>query len=431
MENKQPTLRKKKVLYFVPEFPRLTETFIEREITKLLELDQMDIRILSLSPASGTMSELARRAVVYQRLTARIAISAFVKYLLFSPRRIIELFKLISGSDKEPLFLNLRAQNAHEDHSSIVGRFHKARIFYMLKGVAYAKIFSEYKPDHIHVHFLSSFSTIAMVAAHVLHIPFSISAHAKDAIVDNSLIATKAQYAKFIAICNKRTWQTVVDQIPLELKPKVKLIYHGIDHEKIFAGDSRLVKPQRPVIFMGGTRLVEKKGIKYVIEASKILKSRGVDHQVEIVGPGPLYKELQDQIHELGLSDNVFIHGEGKGTPFDQVVDYYKIADIFVFPSIETNEGDMDGVPTVVIEAALAKIPIIATSAGSITDLVEHNVTGIVIPQKDSHALADQIENLLHNHVVRESLVKHAFKKASEMFHLDTNVKQLQELLLS
>ena len=431
MENKHLTAHKKRVLYFVPEFPRLTETFIEREITKLLELDQLDIKVLSLSPASGSMSELAKRAVVYRRLDIATVASAFIDYLLLQPHKFFELLKLISGKDREPLLLNLRVQGRMEDHTSMLGRFHKARFFYLLKGTAYAKIFSEFRPDHIHVHFLSNFSTIAMIAAQVLNIPFSVSAHAKDALVDSSLVSTKAQYAKFITICNKRTWQTVIEQIPAALTSKVKLIYHGIDHEKIFAGNSRLPKPSRPVIFMGGTRLVEKKGIRYVIEAAKILKDRGVDHQVEIVGPGPLYQELQAQIQALELTSNVFIHGEGKGTPFDQVVDYYKISDIFVFPSIETSEGDMDGVPTVVIEAALAKIPIITTSAGSITDLIENERSGIIIPQKDPKAIADQIERLLSDSTLRANLVQESFKKASIMFHLDNNIKQLQELLLS
>ena len=301
----------------------------------------------------------------------------------------------------------------------------------MLKGMAYAKVFSEYRPDHIHVHFLSNFSTVAMVAAQVLNIPFSVSAHAKDALVDSSLVLTKVQRAKFITICNKRTWQAVIDKIPAELAPKVKLTYHGIDHEKIFSGPSRLPKPSRPVIFMGGTRLVEKKGVRYVIEASKLLKDRGIDHQIELVGPGPLYQELQHIIDSLDLSQNVFIHGEGKGTPFDQVVDYYKIADVFVFPSIETSEGDMDGVPTVVIEGALAKIPIITTSAGSITDLIDHEDSGIIIPQKDAAILANQIERLLSDSALRARLVTNAFQKASSMFHLDNNIKKLQELLLS
>jgi len=94
-------------------------------------------------------------------------------------------------------------------------------------------------------------------------------------------------------------------------------------------------------------------------------------HRVDLVGPGDLYDQLVKMVSELNLQDTVYIHGNGNGTPFEEVLEYYKVADIFVLPSIETNDGDVDGVPTVVIEAAMAKLPIISTDAGAITDLIE------------------------------------------------------------
>ena len=167
-----------------------------------------------------------------------------------------------------------------------------------------------------------------------------------------------------------------------------------------------------------------------MIQASKILVDKGITHRVDLVGPGNLYQELSKLIVELGLQETVFIHGNGKGTPFKEVLEYYKVADIFVLPSIETGAGDVDGVPTVVIEAAMAKLPIISTNAGAITDLIENGVTGIIIGQKDPQAIADTIEHLLTDKVLSDQLAQTAYTKAVKMFNIDNNVKQLERLLL-
>jgi len=129
--------------------------------------------------------------------------------------------------------------------------------------------------------------------------------------------------------------------------------------------------------------LVEKKGQKYLIEVAKILKDNGYNFEVHIAGPGPLYETLLAQIKDSGLGDCVFIHGGGKGVPFSTVVSYLKIADIVVQPNINLSSGDSDGIPTFVIESALMAKPIVATDAGSITDLIENEKTGTCCGAKE------------------------------------------------
>jgi glycosyltransferase involved in cell wall biosynthesis len=197
----------------------------------------------------------------------------------------------------------------------------------------------------------------------------------------------------------------------------------------MFDTPPKMPKWNVPAIFLGGSRLVEKKGLKYMIEASKILQGIGVAHRVDLVGPGDLYNELCKMIGDLGLRNTVFIHGDGKGTPFAEVLDYYKVADVFVLPSIETGEGDADGVPTVCIEAAMARLPIVSTSAGGITDLIEDGVTGLVVPQRDSQAIAGAVQKLLSDRELANKLGQTAYNKAVEMFDITKNVGQLEKLL--
>ncbi len=401
-------MEKKNVLYFVPEFPRISETFIEREVAKLIEWGNLDIQILSLAKASGSTSDAVLKRTVYTKLGIGDLVNGLT-YLLKKPNKVISLFFQTQKTTQRNLVQHL---------------------YFFVKALGYTKIIWKHKPDHIHVHFLSWPSTLVMIASEMLAIPFSVSAHARDVFLEGELLATKADTARFLTICNSYAYNKALAKITdEESRKKVKLIYHGINPDMFRVEDQR-VQDDVVRIFLGGTRLVEKKGLKYMIQASHMLKSEGLKHSVDIVGPGPLYSELKEQIAKLGLEDTVAIHGEGRGTPFSEVLNYYKKADLFVFPSIETAEGDVDGVPTVVIEAAMAKLPIIATNAGAITDLIENDHTGVLIPQKDAEAIAKAVKSLIQDTKKAITLAENAYTKAVSMFNIETNIGQLEKLLI-
>ena len=259
---------KKKIVYFVPEFPRLTETFIEREISKLIEFGNLDIKVVSLAKASGFMSDNVKDKVDYKRLTWQVSfLAGFYFFTRF--KEISEAYSIVR-KDTSKKFLQ--------------------RLYLFLKAIGYAKIIESYKPGHIHVHFLSDPSTIVLIVSKILRVPFSVSAHARDVYVEGTLIPEKAQAAKFIAICNTYAWNKCVELSGAYAK-KIRKIFHGVDADKLFVGSAKMPKPQRPMIFVG-SRLVEKKGLKYAVEASKLLKDRGVAHEMYIIGLGPPYNKL-------------------------------------------------------------------------------------------------------------------------------------------
>ncbi|MFA5775992.1 MAG: glycosyltransferase family 4 protein [Patescibacteria group bacterium] len=399
---------KKRILYFISEFPRISETFIEREISKLIEWDNLDITVLSLSKATGSTSEEVLKQTVYKRLRLADFLGGLY-YVITCPKEVTRCYKLALELPNRSFF---------------------SKMYFLLKSLGYTKTIADLKPQHIHAHFLSWPSTTALIASHILDIPFSISAHARDVFMEGELIPQKIESAIFVSICNSYAYKKALEIAGGEVdKSKVKLIYHGID-SKIFESPPKMPKWDVPAIFLGGTRLVEKKGFKYMIEASKILRDKGFAHRVDLVGPGDLYQELVKMIDVLRLGDVVFIHGEGKGTAFKEVLEYYKVADIFVLPSVETGAGDVDGVPTVVIEAAMARLPIVSTDAGGITDLIEDSVTGIIIEQKNPQAIANAIEKLLLDKDLANKLSQNAYAKAIKMFNIYDNIGQLESLLV-
>lgn len=399
-------VNKKRILYFVPTFPVLSETFIEREISKMVALGNVDITVIALAKGRGSMTANSERVTVFRRLDWQACIKA-TKYFLLKPFSLLQILTRTFG----------------------IASFNPKNFYVFLKAVGYAQIFEEYKPEHIHVHFLSEPSTIVLVVSQILDVPFSVSGHAKDVFLTGTLISQKVDKAKFVTICNTFAYNKCLEILHTTSNNKVHKIFHGID-PKTFEGISKLIKPNRIVLFMGGTRLVEKKGIKYMIEACRILKDMHIDFQLDLVGFGEMANEIIDLVVKQNLGDVVNIHGGGKGMPFEEVVEYYKMADIFLLPSIEASNGDTDGVPTVVIEAAMSKLPVISTNAGGVSDLIDSS-NGIVVPQRDAKAIADAVITLIQNPDLRKTLGQKAYDKAVITFDLDKNIKQLEALLVA
>lgn len=388
----------KNVVVFIPEFPVLSETFIEREIDKLIESRKIDVFIVTTKSGTGFRSKKAERATNYEKLTLPVMFLS-LSYLFKRSAKVIEAL-------------------------SVLGISH---IYEFIKSIGYAKIFAKYEPQVIYSHFLSKPSTIALGAAIILDLPIVISAHAKDVFENADLVKQKAKYSEAILFCNKRAMEKVAELSGLEDTNNLKLVYHGCNPSNlVVTRDGRLKKPSKIFIF-SIARLVEKKGINYLIKAAKILEDSGTKHKIFVAGGGPLYEELDKQIEDLKLWDNFVLLGP---TKFDNIKAYLDLADLFVLPSIKDSNGDSDGVPNTLIEAALAKVPIVTTDAGSIGDFLdETNAT--IVPQKDSQALASGMEKVLGNNKLRDSLTEKAYQKALDMFDEDKNVGELEEILFN
>ncbi len=403
---------RKKVLIFVPEFPRLTETFIQREISKLIELGNLDIVVFSIKKASGELYPNVKEHVAYARLDLLSLILGWFYIFFTSPIKIFSLYL-------EFLRMNDRGKK------SFVGK-----TFFYCKSIGYAYLFSKEAPDHIHAHFMSWPSTVAMISSDLLNIPYSISAHALDVTVDGEYFVQKAKSAEFISICNKFAYKYFLDHIEDIDYSNVLLQYHGVDLRRASENLKAVDKNAKFLIFNGGSRLVEKKGQEYLIKAADILKKEGVDFELHIAGPGPLYDDLMSLIKELDLSDRVFIHGEGKGVPFSSVLAYLNAADLVVQSNVNLESGDADGIPTFVIESALAGKPIVTTDAGSMTDLIIDDQTGALVPQRDSESLAVAIKAFLQEPEKAQEMAQAAKEKALLMFDLQKNASELEGLLL-
>lgn len=160
---------------------------------------------------------------------------------------------------------------------------------------------------------------------------------------------------------------------------------------------------KKVVLFVG--RLAEIKGVEYLIRALKDEKNIFL----AIVGDGPLRQKLENDSKEIGCEIKFL------GSKTHEELKYiYACADVLVVPSISDNKGAQEGLPTVILEAFSAKLPVVATNTGGISDIVVTEKTGILISQKNENDIKVAVEKLLTDEAYKEKIIFNAYNKVKE-----------------
>ncbi len=163
-------------------------------------------------------------------------------------------------------------------------------------------------------------------------------------------------------------------------------------------------------------RLVGKKGLRYAIEAIPAVVERHPNLTYDILGDGPLHDELHGLITRLDLSDHVHLLGWKTS---EEVAAHFARSHIFILPSVTADNGDMEGQGLVLQEAQASGLPVVSTLHNGIPEGVVDGVSGHLVPEKDSAALADALNRLL-DHPERWSAMGRAGRRlVEEQFDID------------
>jgi len=178
-----------------------------------------------------------------------------------------------------------------------------------------------------------------------------------------------------------------VHKLDPAIEPSV--ISMGVDTtkfgKKYYVPDYFRQGEKKVVLFVG--RLAEKKGVTYLIEAMKDIEAILV-----IVGDGPLKKELEEQA--LPIKEKVKFLG---AKTHDELKTIYASADIFVAPSVTAKDGDMEGMPTTIMEAMASGLPVVSTRSSGIMQLIRDGVNGFLCDERNVKQLVKNINSLLEN----------------------------------
>ena len=377
-----------RIAFVLKGYPRLSETFIAQEIAAL-EQRGLEILIVSLRHPTDRATHPIQRLI-------RAALLYLPEYLYQEPRRVwrgwLRSRRLHGYRTARAAWL---ADLRRDPTPNRIRRFGQAMV-----------LAAELPEDvtHLHAHFLHTPASVARYAAMMLGLGWTVSAHAKDIwTLPVWEKRKKLAEASWVVTCTEAGRSHLAD---LASRPdEVALCYHGIDLARfpsppIRSDNADGSDPKHPVIIFSVGRLVAKKGYDDLLEALALLPSR-VAWRFVHVGGGALSTALADRARRLGLSHRIEWRG---AQAYAQVLAGYREADLFVLASKVASDGDRDGLPNVLMEAQSQRLACIATDVSGIPELIEHRVTGMLVPPDNPPALSSVLEGLITDPARRSAL---------------------------
>lgn len=393
-----------KIAYILKMYPRFSETFIVNEILEL-ERQGVDVRVYSLrKPDDGRFhASLAR-------------VKAGVIYVPQYPQ--VELERVQRAHQQvyqaaPAAYQALRAEVEALQDEFLLKRFVQA-------GVIAAHLL-QHPVDGMHAHFASSATRVAGYVHRLIGLPYSFTAHAKDIFheqVNPESLRVKMRDARFVVTVsdfNRAYLQELLDGTPGD----VRRLYNGIDLD---AFTPALQATREPNLILSVGRLVEKKGFEDLIRACALLRQGGVDARCEIIGAGERREALRALIDSLDLGQAVRLVGP---KPQDEVMAAYRRAAVFALPCIVAQDGNRDGLPTVLLEAMASGLPVVSTTLVGVPEIIDHKVNGLLVEPGNPAALAAHLALLLRDADLRRSLGEAGRQKVAECFDVRKNVAQL------
>lgn len=389
-----------KVGYVLKRYPRYSETFIVNEILAH-EAAGLEVEIFALRSPTDTH---------FQDAISRVR--APVTYLQFSGVRAQGFWSTISAaSDELPdLFSNLEAAKGEEGRD-------------VYQAVVLAQLVHERGITNLHAHFGTSAASVTRLAARFSGVPYTFTAHAKDifheSVVPEDLARKLREAARVVTVSDFNVRFLKEGYGPDAAG--VTRLYNGLDLDR-FSFTERSEKPGTPHV-VGVGRLVEKKGFSDLLDAVANLRERGVVLRCSIVGSGDQEPELLARRARLGLEEVVSMPGP---MPQREVVDLVRGATVFAAPCVEGDDGNRDGLPTVLLEAMALGTPCVSTAVTGIPEVVRHEETGLIARERDPRSLADSIERLLGDRMLRASLARNARRLMEADFDIHRNAARLR-----
>lgn len=383
-----------RVGYVVKRYPRFSETFIVNEILAHEETGRQ-IDIFALRGVEETH---------FQDILARVRAGV---------TRVSDRFR---GPD-ELWQLMLAGHKVLPGLPGALSRFPEARGQDIAQALIVALAARERGIDHLHAHFGTIAATVTRIAAALADIGWSVTLHAKDIYClyeENQHLGLKLRDASAVVTVSDynvahlaRTWPGT----------QAVRIYNGIDLDRF------RWQPPAPgadeILAVG--RLVEKKGFHILIEALRILAAEGRPIRCRIVGAGEEEADLRAQIAACGL------HGVTLSGPMPQeaIKAAMRGAAALGCPCVVGEDGNRDGMPTVLLEAMALGLPCIGSDVTGIPELIGDGETGLIAPEGDAPALARAIARLLDDPALRLRLSTAARRVIERDYDIRRNVPRL------
>lgn len=389
------------VAYMMSRFPKLTETFIlcemlavERQGIQVALYPLLRERATVMHPEAASWVARAR----FQPFLSWAVVQAQARFLRRNPRAYLGTLWALTRDNWGSL-------------NFLVGGL---AIF--PKTVYFAEQMMAEGVEHVHAHFANHPAAAAFIVHRLTGIPYSFTAHGSDLHVDRHMLRRKVAEADFVVAISRYNREMILEECGPQFAEKVAVIHCGVD-TRAFQPTDRQEPNTRLALLCTGT-LHEVKGQTYLIEACRLLRERGIDFVCRFVGDGPDRAALETQVQRAGLTGQVHLLGLRTR---EQVADLLSQTDIVVTPSVPTRTGKREGIPVVLMEAMGSGVPVVASGISGIPELVEHERSGLLVPPRNAPALADAIERLHADPLLRRRLGAAGRETVLHAFDLEKN----------
>lgn len=395
------------IAYLTGEYPKVSHTFIEREIFALrklgLKVETMTIRRTAAKDVVGPIQEAEQRSTFSVQQAAK------------SPWTLVGAHLSLLKRDAARWFRALRVARRTCPPGLKEALW---QVFYFLEAGVLARRLQDRGITHLHNHFANSSCSVAMIASEMSGVPFSFTLHGPSIFFEPRKwrIDEKIARASFVAcISHYCRGQGMIFADPAHWE-KMKIVHCGIEPDRY--GQADRSSPGKRLIFVG--RLAPIKGVSVLLDAFACTRAAHPDGHLTIVGDGELREQLEARAKALALGDAVTFTGY---LSTEEVAAQLDAADIFVLPSFS------EGVPVVLMEAMAARMPVIGPKVAGVEELVEDGVSGFVVPPGDVETLGARIAELLEDADRRARMGIAGRAKVHQDFNWMTEAQKLADLI--
>jgi glycosyltransferase involved in cell wall biosynthesis len=391
-----------KVAYLVNLYPKISHSFIRREI-QALEAQGVVVHRYAIRRADEPLvdaedrKELAKTTILLEFGAPRLLLSA-VRTVATHPLRFLRTLALAVrtgiGSDRGLL----------------------RHLIYVVEACALFELLGRDPVDHVHAHFGTNATAVAMYCGELGGPGYSFTAHGTESFESPQRIrlGLKVSRARFaVAVCEYGRRQLVASWPGID-ESKVHVIRCGLDEAFIAEPTSPGIRGNQLTVV---GRLSPEKGHRVLLEAAKRLHRDGVDFRIVLVGDGELRAEIEHRIASAGLGDCIEIAGWQDSAGVRSALEKTRALVLASFG---------EGLPVVIMEAMAMCRPVVSTDVGGISELVREGETGWLAPPGDPEQLAEAMKRALQS--TGETLAEMGARGRELVFRMHDVRREAQKL---
>ena len=392
------------IAYLTGEYPRATDTFIQREVAGL--------RANGIDVFTTSIRKTGVEHLVGEEQRAEAAKTFYILNAAKSPVRLLKSHARALRASPGRYFKALRLAFRTRPPGVKAGLY---QLFYFAEAAVLADHLQQNGVKHLHNHIAKASCTVAMLMSELSGIPYSFTLHGPDIFFEphHWRLDEKIARAKFVACISHFCRSQAMTFSDPSHWSKLHIVHCGIEPGRY---DDASDRTGGNLLFVG--RLAAVKGLPVLFDALEALHPKHPDLHVTVIGDGPDRAALEERAR--ALSDMVDFVGYKSQA---EVAETLRRMDMLVLPSFA------EGVPVVLMEAMAAGIPVVTTRIAGVPELVEDGVSGVLAPPGDAGALADAISGLLGDADLRAKMGGAGREKVTAEFNVAHETAWLAQIL--